>query len=157
MGLREKEPEIWKILQESDRQLEALDSSLPLVQMIPLIDATQAGEWMDVVDAYQPGHGMDEVAVSSTRKDLIALRVKGNSMEPVIKEGQIVVVDPYREANTGDIVIAVKDEKSTIKRYHRIDETTIILEPLNPAFERIVLKSGDLRIVGVVIEIKLIL
>ena len=34
MGLREKEPEIWKILQESDRQLEALDSSLPLVQMI---------------------------------------------------------------------------------------------------------------------------
>ena len=156
-GLKERDPEIWKILQESDKQFEAVNSDFMLSQMIPLIDATQAGEWIDVIDAYQPGQGMDEVAVSSTRRDLIALRVKGNSMEPVIRDGQIVVVDPHREAITGDIIIAVKDDKSTIKRFHQVNRETVILEPLNSAFENIVLKSGDLRIVGVVIEIKLII
>ena len=137
----------------------ALLKNLMRYQLIPIIDYTQAGEWREVIDTYQPGQGSDEVPVSSDRSDLIALRVKGNSMEPLIRNGQVVVVDPHRRPNNGDIVIAVKEGQSTIKRLHRVDDTTIILEPLNPAFEKIVLTrqdAEDLRIVGVVIEIKLI-
>lgn len=155
----EKDPEAFNIMFENQDNTELIGQVKPMGRYVPVIDYTQAGEWREIIDSYLPGQGMDEVPVSSEREELIAFRVKGSSMEPVIRNGQVVVVDPNREANPGDIVIAVKDGASTIKRYHRLDENTVILEPLNPAFEKIILTkkdAGDLRIVGVVIEIKLI-
>lgn len=155
----ERDPKAYELIHgKEEKPVLLLKEKLPY-QMIPVIDYTQAGDWREVIDTYQAGQGSDEVPVSSDRPDLIALRVKGNSMEPLIRDGQVVVVDPHRQPNNSDIVIAVKEGKSTIKRLHRVDEATIILEPLNPAFEKIVLTrqdSVDLRIVGVVIEIKLI-
>ena len=155
----ERDPKAYELIHGEAEEPVPLLKNLMRYQLIPIIDYTQAGEWREVIDTYQPGQGSDEVPVSSDRSDLIALRVKGNSMEPLIRNGQVVVVDPHRRPNNGDIVIAVKEGQSTIKRLHRVDDTTIILEPLNPAFEKIVLTrqdAEDLRIVGVVIEIKLI-
>jgi repressor LexA len=155
----ERDPEAFELLHGTEGTVEWLGPEGPSARMVPVIDYTQAGQWREVVDAHVPGEGFEEVAVSTERADLIALRVKGNSMEPVIRNGQVIVVDPARESRSGDIVVVVKGQESTIKRLHRIAEDTVMLEPLNPAFERILLTKSqdrDVRIVGVVVEIKLI-
>ena len=157
----ERDPEAFELLHGTEGVVEVLGPEGPVARMIPVVDYTQAGHWREVVDAFSPGQGFDEVPITSIREDLIALKVRGRSMEPVIRDGQVVVVDPHRQAGNGDIVVAVNNGQSTIKRFFQADENTLILEPLNPAFEKIVISrkdsDQDLRIVGVVIEIKLVM
>lgn len=84
-------------------------------------------------------------------EDVFALRVEGDSMvDEGIREGDIVLVRRQREAAPGDIVVAIKDDEATVKRYARRNGREY-LEPANPAYEK--LSVDGWRIVGVVIQL----
>ncbi len=80
------------------------------------------------------------------------LRVKGHSMEPLIRQGDVVAVDSFQTERAqlyGKIVIASSQghglSVSRLRRY----ETVEMLEPENREYESFVLsKSGGWRIVG---------
>jgi SOS-response transcriptional repressor LexA len=80
------------------------------------------------------------------------LRVKGNSMEPLIRDGDIVAVDSFqtdRDELYGKIVLAVSEEKgicvSHLRRYDNVD----VLEGENRQHEPVVLnKASGWRIMG---------
>ena len=66
------------------------------------------------------------------------MKVIGQSMQnpygqPSIPEGAIVIVDPDKEAESGNIVVAQnrQDSEATIKKMDR-DGDRIYLKPLNP-------------------------
>jgi SOS-response transcriptional repressor LexA len=70
------------------------------------------------------------------------LRVRGNSMSPLIQDGYIVAVDSSQNDQihlNGKIVIAWhKDKGLTVSRLRRFDHTEV-LEPENPGYEAITL------------------
>ena len=72
------------------------------------------------------------------------LRVKGQSMMPLIQDGYIVAADSAQNSHTelnGKIVIAWhKDEGLCVSRYRRYDHTEI-LEPENHGYESITLSA----------------
>jgi phage repressor protein C with HTH and peptisase S24 domain len=83
------------------------------------------------------------------------LRVKGTSMEPLIRNGDIVAVDSYQTERSdlyGTLVIAANEEAglsvSRLRRYDGFD----VLEAENRQYDPIVLnKARDFRIVGKVL------
>ncbi len=86
-------------------------------------------------------------------KSVFALRIKGDSMEPEFREGDVVIVNPHVEAKPGDYVVVKNDEEeATFKQLKKFGDT-LVLHPLNSKYEDIELKKGvKYRIVGKVVK-----
>ena len=89
--------------------------------------------------------------------DYFALRVKGDSMNPRICDGDVLIVRQQKNADSGDVVVVrIGEEDATVKRYVR-NEGSITLQPFNTAYEPLVftnkqIKSLPVSIIGKVIE-----
>ncbi len=72
--------------------------------------------------------------------DFFALRASGDSMtEAGIDDGDLVVVRKQKDAADGDIVVALVDNQSTLKRFFRDKETgRVILHPENSRMKDII-------------------
>ena len=87
------------------------------------------------------------------------LRIKGDSMEPRICEGDVVIVRKQEDADSGDTVIAcINGDSATCKRLIKYPDQ-IILMPLNNKYDPIVftmedVKSTPLTIIGKVVELR---
>ncbi len=103
---------------------------------VPLISWVAAGSWRDVADPYPPGMGEVLVPVTCrTGPNAYALRVQGDSMEPVFPNGSIIIIDPAVEPRQGSFVVVRLDEaeQATFKQMV-IDGGTRYLKPLNPRY-----------------------
>lgn len=76
------------------------------------------------------------------------VEAKGNSMEPKIKSGDLVIARMQKHAENGDIVVCVNNSETLIKKYVR-ENQTIILHSLNASYHPF-LAADDFRIEGVV-------
>jgi len=86
-------------------------------------------------------------------RSLFAVRVEGDSMEPMFLEGDLAIINPHIEASPGNYVLAkTKEGDATLKRF-MFRAGIAVLEPLNPSYEHIAL-SPNIRIVGKVVEKK---
>ena len=102
----------------------------------PLISWVAAGMWQDVADPYPPGAGEEMVPVTCRVGPLaFALRVQGDSMEPVFPDGCVIIVDPSAEPRQGSYVVVRLDEaeQATFKQLV-IDGGARYLKPLNPRY-----------------------
>ena len=81
----------------------------------------------------------------------IALRVNGNSMEPMFHDGDVVFVKKTPEVHHGSIIIIIVNDNAYIKKlYRRGSEVRLI--SLNPQYEDIILNPDDtIEIIGNVI------
>lgn len=125
---------------------------------IPVINRVSCGEWMDVGDLeFPPGFGADYELTDSKDPNAFYVVAEGDSMVGGrIQKGDHLLVSPNTQCNSGDIVLAKSDEGIMVKRYVRKGEQ-LVLEPLNPAYEPILLeRRGDLKIYRIAeIKIKL--
>lgn len=126
---------------------------------VPLISFVQAGAWCEAADPYNVGDAEDWFACPvSHGPRTYALRVRGESMHnpggtPSFTDGDIIFVDPDREAVNKSLAIARLEEsyEATFKRL-LIDNGRRFLEALNPSWpNRIFEIREDARICGVVI------
>lgn len=96
-------------------------------------------------------------AEQAKRGEYFALKVKGDSMEPRIYDGDVLIVRKQSTAESGNVVIAlVNGDDATVKRFKRL-EHGIMLLPNNPAYEPMVFSDEDVQklpveIIGVVVE-----
>lgn len=126
---------------------------------VPLLSFVQAGAWTDTLE---PGAFADaqEWVTCPTRHGprTFALRVRGDSMcnpsgWPSFADGEVIFVDPDREAQHHSLVVVRLDDEqqATFKRL-LIDGPAWHLEALNPAWpQRIIRINGNASICGVVI------
>lgn len=121
------------------------------VWKIPVISWVQAGEYTEAVDLFQPGYAEEFVDTTiKPKKTTFALRVKGDSMEPVFHEGMILIVDPEMEPLSGDYVVARNGTgEATFKQLVK-DGEDYYLKPLNTRYP--IKALGDAHIIGVVRE-----
>lgn len=91
--------------------------------------------------------------------ELFALKVKGDSMFPVLIEDDIVIVKKQNDFESGDIVVAlINGDEATIKKGKK-SENSILLQPLNTSYEPLIftneqMKSIPVRIIGIVKQLK---
>lgn len=77
----------------------------------------------------------EEVPISwQNQGEFFALRIKGDSMEPRIEDGDVVIVKQQSDANSGDTVIAlVNGDDATCKKLKKTDNG-IMLVSTNPKY-----------------------
>lgn len=86
--------------------------------------------------------------------DLFALRVHGDSMmDAGILEGDMVIAKTQRSVSHGDIVVALLDGESTVKRFHK-KGGEVLLVPDNRRMKPIPVEGRELVIQGRVIAVQ---
>jgi len=103
---------------------------------IPLIGLAQAGGDGYFDDGgYPVGGGWDEIAVPEVGDpNAYALEISGDSMEPVFRDGDIVIVSPAAPVRRGDrVVVRTRKGEVMAKELRRQSARRIELASLNPA------------------------
>ena len=120
---------------------------------IPIIGTVKAGY---NALAYNDDYGVEYANVRNP-EEYFYLIVKGDSMEPRIKDGDLALVHKQHTLIVGDLGdIVYGDNEGTLKRFLK-KGNTIILEPFNPEYESKVITGEDLNdvyIAGKVVETK---
>lgn len=115
---------------------------------IPLIGLTQAGAGGFFDDGgYPVGAGWDEVRFPRVEdENAYALEVTGNSMEPLYREGDVLIVSPNAPTRNGDrVVIRTSDGEVMAKILVRRTAKTIELASMNPDHPNFVLPLNRLE------------
>lgn len=127
-----------------------VEGAAEMLTRVPLISFVQAGDWSGVVDNFQPGDAEEWIPFPGhIGPHAFALRVNGPSMEPRFVEGDIIFVDPDREVESGDFIIAKNGaDEATFKKFYR-DGDRCFLVPLNEDWGKPMEMTGrDWKIVG---------
>jgi phage repressor protein C with HTH and peptisase S24 domain len=115
-------------------------------QRIPVIGYAQAGERGFFDDAgYPTGSGWDEVVFPDVGDpNAYALEVQGDSMVPLYREGDRLVVSPAANVRRGDrVVVKTRDGEVMVKELLRRTARKIELKSLNPAHAERTIPAGE--------------
>ena len=107
-------------------------------RMVPLIGMAQAGSRGYFDDAGFPaGSGWEEIAFPELADEhAYALEISGESMQPVYRDGDRIVVSPATNPRRGDrVVVKTVEGEVMAKLLHRMTAQRIELRSLNPAHE----------------------
>jgi len=108
----------------------------PVARRIPLIGLAQAGgEGFFDDGGYPVGGGWDEVGLPDIADpNAYALEISGDSMEPVFRDGDMVIVSPAAPIRRGDrVVVRTAGGEVMAKQLARRSAKRIELLSLNPA------------------------
>lgn len=126
---------------------------------VPIISWVQAGTWTSESDARNLEGAIDYILTTGYHSfGTFALKVRGKSMEPEFKEGDIIVVDPNLSPGPGDYVVAKNgSECATFKKYrargiNENGEDVFELVPLNSDFATLDSSAEKISIIGIVVE-----
>jgi phage repressor protein C with HTH and peptisase S24 domain len=114
------------------------DSGQALAQRIPVIGHAQAGQQGFFDDAGFPvGTGWDEVLFPHVGDPhAYALEVSGESMEPVYRDGDLIVVSPQAAVRRGDrVVVKTSEGEVMAKQLVRQTASRIELASLNASHD----------------------
>ena len=147
---------IAKILEATGESMESFLAGGTFLQMdvsmpsgtVPLIGLAQAGGGGFFDSAGFPaGQGWDEVALPRPGENgIYALEVQGDSMEPLYREGDRIVVSPTEQVRRGDrVVVKTRDGEVMAKILFRQSAKQIELQSLNPAYDTRVIEIADIE------------
>ena len=137
----------------SPRRIEFVGELLPPSPVrVPVLGRVPAGNPREAIEDVEGELFLDPALVGGG--EIFSLRVKGDSMvEAHICDGDYVLVRAQRNAEDGEIVVAVLDGEATVKRL-RLHKGKIRLEAANPAYPLIVAPAGSrFRIAGKVVGV----
>ena len=104
-------------------------------QAVPLIGFAEAGAGGYFDDGGFPvGKGWDEIPFPAVAdENAYALEISGNSMDPVYRDGSVIVVSPAAQVRRGDrVVVKTKDGEVMVKELKRRTAKAIELKSVNP-------------------------
>ncbi len=118
----------------------------PSLRRVPVIGYAQAGNDGYFDDAgYPAGNGWDELEFPHVTDDhAYALEVSGDSMEPVYRDGDIIIISPAASVRRGDrVVVRTRDGEVMAKQLARQTANRLELTSLNRAHPDRSLAMGD--------------
>jgi repressor LexA len=118
---------------------------------VPVLGRVQAG---DLAAAIEAPEGVILVERPAAGAELFALTVRGASMIGAgILPGDLVVVRRQPTAESGEVVVALVEDETTVKRL-RLRRRRVELHPENPEFKPIIPDPKAVRILGKVVEVR---
>ena len=124
---------------------------------IPVLGRVAAGvpiEAIEDIDDYE------EITMDMAKGgEHFALKIKGDSMEPRMKSGDVVIVRCQADCDSGSIaVVIVNGQEATVKKIKKSPEGLMLI-PTNPAYEPVFYSNVEIdrlpvRILGKVVELR---
>ena len=145
---------VSRLLQASGATMEEFSELLtgrkgqpPKRKQIPLMGFAKAGKGGFFDDSGFPaGNGWDEIEVPGvTDQNAYALEITGDSMMPVYREGDTIIVSPAATTRKGDrVVVRTTDGQVMAKIMQRQTSKTLELASFNPSHTTKVLDMKDI-------------
>ena len=91
--------------------------------------------------------------------DFFGLQIKGDSMEPRITEGDVVIVRQQEDAETGEtVIVLINGQDATCKRLKKYTEGIMLISN-NPKYEPMIFSNQEIiekpvKIIGKVVELR---
>lgn len=156
-----REPDYERISQIADLFNVSVDwllgSTRREIQRIPVYGKVAAGIPIEAIENIED---YEEIDVSRMPKgQYIALMIRGNSMEPRMRDGDVVIVRLQDDCETGDTaVMLVNGGDATCKRIKKTPEG-IFLISTNPAYDPMFFSNEQIadlpvRTLGKVVELR---
>jgi len=126
---------------------------------VPILGWVQAGQFSPTAtNDLSPLAPDDYIYSDILGRNLFALRVENDSMEPLFHQDDIIIVNPNIKARSGDFVVArLKEGGEVTFKKLIIKDQRVSLRPLNGKYDDIILKEDeDFEILGKVVERKTI-
>lgn len=123
---------------------------------IPVIGRVAAG-YTCLAEQYIEGYTLADPESLIDGYDHFWLRVTGDSMEPDIQDGDLVLVRAQETVDSGDCAVVIVDEEDGLVKNIEIGRDHVTLYSKNPSYPPRVFVREDanrVRIVGKVIELK---
>ena len=142
-----------------NRAVHASHDTLPLRKgiKIPVLGRVQAGVPIEAIeDVLEYEEITPEMASTG---EFFALAVRGDSMEPRMREGDIVIVKKQHDVDSGEIaVVIVNGYDATVKKVIK-RENGLVLQPTNPNHDIMFFTPEEVRelpveVVGRVVELR---
>lgn len=127
------------------------------VLRIPVLGDVAAGIPIEAVQDIVDYEEIDAAMASSG--EFFGLRIKGSSMEPRMREGDVVIVRKQDYADTGDTaVVLINGDSATVKRI-KIGPNGLSLISTNPSYDPMYYTAAEVeslpvRIIGRVVELR---
>ncbi len=121
---------------------------------IPVIGLAQAGDEGFFDDAGFPcGGSWEDVRVpGELDENVYALEIAGDSMDPVLRAGDKVLVAPNATVRRGDrVVVKTVEGEVMAKELRKLTDTRVELASLNPDYEDRDLSRQDIQWIGRII------
>lgn len=115
---------------------------------VPLLGFAQAGDGGYFDDGGFPaGHGWDLIDLPTARAGhTYALTVQGDSMLPLYRNGDTLIVDPETQIRTGDrVVVKTRQGEVLAKKLRRQTSDTVDLQSLNPDHPDRTFEAGEIE------------
>lgn len=165
---------------ETDKTTPSPETMIKLAQILgittdallgdPGTPASTGGTWIPVLGDVAAGIPIEAVedvvdyeeidAALAATGEFFGLRIKGSSMEPRIRDGDVVIVRKQEDADTGDTaVVMVNGDSATVKRIKKESDGSLWLLPNNPAYDpqhysRSEILEKPVHIIGKVVELR---
>lgn len=98
--------------------------------VVPVVGSIQAGY---PVESFENPEGYVSCPVGKNPDNLFALKVVGDSMLPLVMEGDVIILNKITDKVNGKICAVTIDNESTLKRV-KTDSTGVTLIPTNPMY-----------------------
>jgi len=124
---------------------------------VPVLGNVAAGIPIDAIEDITDYEEIDrDMALQGKH---FALRVKGNSMEPRMHEGDVIIVRQQESADDGDIVVAlIENSEAAVKRLvrHKKGINLVSFNPIYPPmfFSNEEIEELPVRVIGKVVELR---
>ena len=147
------------LLGKSDKTTKLMieDSQPPQGLKIPVLGTVAAGIPISAVEDILD---YEEVPQSwENQGEFFALKIKGDSMEPRMESGDVVIVKQQPDANSGDtVIVLVNGDDATCKKLQKTDNG-IMLVSTNPKYPPMFYSTEDIQtkpvvILGKVVELR---
>lgn len=124
---------------------------------IPVLGRVAAGIPIDAIEEVIDWEDISAEAAGDG--EYFGLQIKGQSMEPKISDGDVVIVRRQPDVDSGDIAVAlVNGNDATVKRIKKSPQGVTLI-PSNPAYEPIYYSNEEIEslpvtILGKVVELR---
>lgn len=125
--------------------------------VVPVLGYVRAGIPIEAVEDI-----LDYEEISSelaNTGEFFALKIKGDSMEPKISEGDVVIVRKQETIENGELaVVLVNGNDATVKRFY-MNESGVTLISSNPTYPPFIYSKKEVaelpvRVIGKVVELR---
>lgn len=124
------------------RLCDGIEGAAQGFRRVPVIGMAQAGAKGYFDDGgYPVGNGWDEVVFPDLGDpNAFALEINGDSMEPVFRDGDLIVVSPAASIRRRDrVVVKTRDGEVMAKELARRTARQVVLNSFNPSYEQRIL------------------
>lgn len=124
---------------------------------IPVLGRVAAGIPIDAIENIIAWEDISAAAAGDG--EYFGLQIKGQSMEPKISDGDIVIVRRQPDVDSGDIaVVLVNGDDATVKKVKKTPQGVILI-PSNPAYDPMYYTNAEIEtlpmeILGRVVELR---